>query len=201
MPAPRGYWFDELADTIATSGRDQILAARSTIKKPLKRIVFAKDASETLLPQTLWLFSTDTEDHTARDHEFDLDWPDKSFVPSHVDYVDEQDKVLPALNKKLKTDLDWGERLSLLRLLLSFELTRALVDVQPALAKAGIPLAKTCKSYLMDPDGAEPLKHDRKSNEKFLGKQLASLPTAAAKKALAEAAYRSPAKRKWLASL
>jgi hypothetical protein len=143
------YLFDQFCDRLATNTEHAIAAARTRVKKPLRRIVFWKDAAETLIPQEIALFASTSNRHEDADLVVALPRP-RTAIPGHVDRARED---------------GWGDTLDLYRLLLSRELHQALAAAAPR---------EKATRHFSDPDGIERLDANLRSYDRHVRRALAA---------------------------
>jgi len=198
------YHFDEFASAISASALQSILASNAKMTGEVRAIILMKDASESILPQEIWLSAaekgSDADDVMCNKLSFDLQYP-KAPIPFHVDYIQEQDALLPLLNEKFTVELDWS-RIGLLRSMLDFALESAMREMVPALRQHGIAVSEDFSLYWIDDDGMDSvsdLAFYEKVLKRALNENFANRPEAL--REFAAFCYKAPKQQSWLRSL
>ena len=179
---PPRYLFDRFADQLATNAERAVAGARGRLQKPLRRVVFWKDASETLIPQEVALFSSGTKSDRYQDADVvvALARP-RTAIPGHIDLAREE---------------GWTDALDLFRQLLSRELHRAL---------AAVTSRETVTRFLGDPDCFERLlasPRGRNPRDRHIRRALAAAGADGSNvRALSERCYADRTAQSWLIGL
>ncbi len=171
------YRFDGFCEKLGANAERVVATARPRMKKPIRQIVFWKDASETLIPQEVALFTSPSPRYQDADLVVALPRP-RTSIPGHIDLAKED---------------GWSDVLGLHRLLFSRELHRALAAVAPGLR---------AERLLGDPDGFERLDAKPPARDPHVRRALAAAGVDASNvRALAERCFDDLRARAWLVGL
>jgi hypothetical protein len=169
------YLFDRFSDQLAANAERAVAKARARMKKPVRRIVFWKDAAETLIPQDVALFASSSSSFEDADVVVPLARP-RTSIPGHIDLAKEK---------------GWDDALDLYRQLLSRELHRTLSAVAPN---------ESATRLLGDPDGFERIAVS--AGDRPISRALAAAGVDASNvRAIAERCFAGAAARAWLVKL